>query len=98
MDNISRSRKEGRKFVNPIPTRTSTGSMREIFKEYFTGKQERVPKTPLGPFVTDAGIYKTAPQSGLRITWMGHSSLLIEIDGKRLLTDPVWGPRASFSK
>jgi len=98
MDNITRSRKEGRKFVNPVPTRTSTGSMREIFKEYFTGKQERVPKTPLGPFVTDAGIYKTAPASGLRITWMGHSSLLIEIDGKRLLTDPVWGARASFSK
>ncbi|MEQ9497983.1 MAG: MBL fold metallo-hydrolase [Deltaproteobacteria bacterium] len=34
-------------------------------------------------------------QRGLRITWLGHSTLLIEIDGKTILTDPVWGERAS---
>ena len=28
---------------------------------------------------------------------VGHSTLLIEIDGVRILTDPVWGPRASPS-
>jgi L-ascorbate metabolism protein UlaG (beta-lactamase superfamily) len=33
--------------------------------------------------------------SGLRITWLGHSTLLIEIDGARLLIDPVFGERAS---
>jgi L-ascorbate metabolism protein UlaG (beta-lactamase superfamily) len=33
----------------------------------------------------------------LRVTWLGHSTLLIEIDGVRILTDPVWGPRASPS-
>jgi L-ascorbate metabolism protein UlaG (beta-lactamase superfamily) len=37
------------------------------------------------------------PQSGLRVTWLGHSTMLIEIDGVRILTDPVWGPRASPS-
>ena len=31
------------------------------------------------------------PQSGLRATWLGHSTVLIEIDGLRVLTDPVWG-------
>jgi len=36
--------------------------------------------------------------SGLRATWLGHSTVLIEIDGVRLLTDPVWGPRASPSR
>jgi L-ascorbate metabolism protein UlaG (beta-lactamase superfamily) len=35
--------------------------------------------------------------SGLRATWLGHSTVLIEIDGVRLLTDPVWGTRASPS-
>lgn len=98
MNTIARSRKEGKKFINPVPTRTSTGSFGKIFKAYFTGKQERVPRIPLGPFATDASIYSKAAAGGLRITWMGHSSLLIEIDGKRLLTDPVWGPRASFTK
>ena len=29
------------------------------------------------------------------MTWFGHSSILIEIDGKRVLTDPVWGPSPS---
>lgn len=31
------------------------------------------------------------PQTGLRITWLGHSTTLIEIDGQTILTDPVWG-------
>ncbi len=29
------------------------------------------------------------------MTWLGHSTVLIEIEGVRILTDPVWGPRAS---
>jgi L-ascorbate metabolism protein UlaG (beta-lactamase superfamily) len=35
------------------------------------------------------------PQSGLRATWLGHSTVLLEIDGMRVLTDPVWGQRCS---
>lgn len=34
-------------------------------------------------------------EKGLRATWLGHSTMLIEIDGKRILTDPVWGERVS---
>ncbi len=36
-----------------------------------------------------------APASGLRVTWFGHSATLIEIDGQRVLTDPIWSERAS---
>jgi len=35
------------------------------------------------------------PQTGLRVTWLGHSTILIEIDGRTFLTDPVWGRRTS---
>jgi L-ascorbate metabolism protein UlaG (beta-lactamase superfamily) len=35
------------------------------------------------------------PAGGLRLTWMGHSSVLAEIDGARVLFDPVWGERCS---
>ncbi len=35
------------------------------------------------------------PETGLRATWLGHSTVLLEIDGVRILTDPVWGERAS---
>jgi L-ascorbate metabolism protein UlaG (beta-lactamase superfamily) len=33
----------------------------------------------------------------MRVTWMGHSSMLVEIDGVRVLVDPVWDERASPS-
>jgi L-ascorbate metabolism protein UlaG (beta-lactamase superfamily) len=31
----------------------------------------------------------------MRITWIGHSTVLIELDGLRLLTDPVLRPRVT---
>jgi N-acyl-phosphatidylethanolamine-hydrolysing phospholipase D len=31
----------------------------------------------------------------LTVTWVGHSTLLIQIDGLNVLTDPMWGQRAS---
>lgn len=58
-------------------------------------RAERIPKIPLGPFHTDASVYAHAPASGLRVTWMGHSSMLLELDGHRILIDPVWSTRAS---
>ena len=38
------------------------------------------------------------PETGLRATWLGHSTVLVEVDGLRILTDPVWGNRASPSR
>ncbi|MDT0306579.1 MBL fold metallo-hydrolase [Streptomyces sp. DSM 44917] len=35
------------------------------------------------------------PGSGLRLTWLGHAGVLAEIDGHRVLFDPVWGERCS---
>lgn len=35
------------------------------------------------------------PAGELAVTWYGHSSVLLEIDGRRVLTDPMWGERAS---
>ncbi|WP_062213316.1 MBL fold metallo-hydrolase [Streptomyces sp. NBRC 109706] len=35
------------------------------------------------------------PASGLRLTWLGHASVLAEIDGHRVLFDPVFGERCS---
>ena len=40
-------------------------------------------------------MYATNPESGLRVTWMGHSTSLLEMDGVRILIDPVWDERAS---
>jgi L-ascorbate metabolism protein UlaG (beta-lactamase superfamily) len=96
MVKLRRARKEGRRFLNPVPTQV--GEWSTIFKVlplYLSNKEEKVPRRALGPFRTDVRVYGTAPVSGLRVTWMGHSSLLIEMDGVRILVDPVWDERAS---
>lgn len=33
--------------------------------------------------------------SRIQITWVGHSTFLIQVAGKNILTDPTWGKRAS---
>ena len=34
----------------------------------------------------------------LAVTWLGHATALLEIDGYRVLTDPVWSQRCSPSR
>ena len=64
--------------------------------EFLRGGTRRTPHGPLPSFdPRDAWLKK--PDTGLRATWLGHSTVLIKIDGLRVLTDPVWGPRASPS-
>ena len=65
--------------------------------EFLCGGDRRVPRAPL-PSVNPMSTWAKAPGTGLRATWLGHSTVLIEIDGLRVLTDPVWGPRASPSR
>ncbi len=61
------------------------------------GRQIRYPRRPIPVDWRKRLDYDTPPASGLRATWMGHASVLIEIDGLRLLTDPVWSERVSPS-
>ncbi|WP_318240497.1 MBL fold metallo-hydrolase [Luteimonas colneyensis] len=44
---------------------------------------------------TDPAVLETAPATGLRVTWFGHSSTLVQIDGINVLIDPFWSERAS---
>jgi L-ascorbate metabolism protein UlaG (beta-lactamase superfamily) len=90
------ARRVGKRYVNPVPT--EVGGLATIFKvgpRLFTGRAERSPKHQLGPFRTDLQVYNSPPASGLRITWFGHSSSLVEIDGVNVLIDPVWDERAA---
>jgi len=57
----------------------------------------RVPTGPL-PSMNPTASWLKKPRTGLRATWLGHSTVLLEIDGVRVLTDPVWGLRASPSQ
>jgi L-ascorbate metabolism protein UlaG (beta-lactamase superfamily) len=65
--------------------------------DFLCGGERRVPRGPL-PSMNPLETWTRPPGSGLRATWLGHSTVLIEIDGVRVLTDPVWGQRASPSR
>jgi L-ascorbate metabolism protein UlaG (beta-lactamase superfamily) len=96
MSLLQPSRKIGKIYVNPVPTKIGGFSMAlKVLPQYLRNREETEPRQPLGPFHTDARVFATPPASGLRVTWFGHSSLLIEIDGVRVLIDPVWDERAS---
>ncbi len=93
---LKHAEKQGNSFQNPVPTTVGgAGIIFKVLPLYLSNKAETEPKTPLGPFRTDPGVYAEPPASGLRVTWFGHSSFLLEIDGLRVLVDPVWDPRAS---
>ena len=77
---------------------TTVGGLGVVFKvlpQYVNNRAEAEPNLPLGPFRTDVRAFAAAPANGLRVTWFGHSAMLIEIDGMRVLVDPVWEQRAS---
>ena len=85
------------KFRNPEPTRMATGSYREMARRQFFGKEQREPVKPIPVISRSSRDYATPPASGLRATWIGWSSVLLEIDGRVVMTDPVWSERCSPS-
>lgn len=42
-----------------------------------------------------AGAFFRAPAASPRVTWIGHATVLVEMDGVRFLTDPIWSTTAS---
>lgn len=85
--------RDGR-FVNTLPTISSGMSLSATREFFFGGSDYRQPTQPLLVVARTAEDFATMP-SDLRVTWLGHSTLLVELDGTRVLADPVWGTRAS---
>ncbi len=83
------------KFHNSVTTtmKMFSSEMWEAAKEQFFGDQMRYPTSQIPSLsVNPATIGKGADT---RVTWLGHSSLLIEVGGRVVLTDPVFSDRAS---
>ena len=80
----------GDKFQNAEPTSLmAPSSYWGAFMRWLFGKEMRVPSRPL-PLVTDTAARLAVPAaSGLRVTWLGHSSTITELDGARILTNPM---------
>ena len=88
--------RDGR-FVNLEPeTPTGFGSMLNYIVRQFSGDEVRVPPARLPVLAVDkAALAAPPPASGLRAFWIGHASTYVEIDGLRLLLDPVFAERVS---
>src|SRR5687767_8344503 len=84
--------------LHPIlPGLRDTTAPKPTLSDFLCGGERRVPLAPL-PSVNPLETWHKPPDSGLRATWLGHSTVLIETHGRRVLTDPVWGLRASPSR
>ncbi|WP_040337671.1 MBL fold metallo-hydrolase [Candidatus Blastococcus massiliensis] len=82
-------------FHNTLPTpalapaNTRDGLLRQWHEERHVG-------LPGGP-IPLARTELPAEAAELAVTWFGHASALLEVDGRRVLVDPVWGHRVSPS-
>ncbi len=93
-DVVGSPRYEDGVFRNVLPGTTLVpGSGRSLLRALLTrgdrGKPKgEIPLTPVAPLMR---------ASDLAVTWLGHASALIELDGHWILADPVWADRVSPS-
>jgi len=66
-----------------------------FLKAQFFGDEVRVPPSAVPVINMDPTSLATPPAPGLRATWLGHAGVLIEIDGHRVMVDPMFSERAS---
>jgi L-ascorbate metabolism protein UlaG (beta-lactamase superfamily) len=85
---------DGARFFNPgAKDENGRASPATYFNRWIKGDEraswpERVAVTPTGPPARVAG-------ETMRVTWIGHASVLVQTQGLNILTDPVWSERAS---
>jgi L-ascorbate metabolism protein UlaG (beta-lactamase superfamily) len=75
------------RFQNTPPQKTG-GTFWETMRLYRQG-QIREPHFEIPVIAVAPETLRTPASPGLRAIWFGHSSVLVEIDGVRLMTDPV---------
>jgi L-ascorbate metabolism protein UlaG (beta-lactamase superfamily) len=83
---------DGRIFFNPDGT--PPGSFSALLKWQLGGGRSKWPALWPTPFAQAKPARKIAGDD-LRVTMVGHASLLIQVAGLNILTDPVWSERVS---
>lgn len=81
------------KFKNLLPTSMamSAPDMLKTLVEFVGGGEGRTPKHKIHVRHPDARLI-ASPYGNTRVVWFGHSAFLLQIDGKNLLLDPMFGP------
>lgn len=78
------------RFHNRLAAEAGASPTGSMLKDLATKGSKGKPARPV-PLVTPT----FGPAAGLAATWIGHASVLVEIAGTRILTDPVFGERVS---
>jgi L-ascorbate metabolism protein UlaG (beta-lactamase superfamily) len=86
---------DGKKFANQTDTRIDIGlkDIPGLLRAQFIEKESRIPDKPLPIKPFDPGLF-TADDNP-KFIWYGHSVVLLQINGKNLLIDPMLGADAS---
>lgn len=82
------------KFHNTRPWNSKPGLSTML--DFLFSRNERTPKDSLPRQNADLTLFCNRADDQLNVTWLGHSSLMINIDGFRILTDPVFENKVSF--
>lgn len=85
------------KFHNQIPTHVGLtfGQTLSVMREFFFGdKAMKTPENPPPVLKLDPTLLEDRSTEVSRLTWFGHSAVLLEIDGKKILLDPMLGQHA----
>jgi L-ascorbate metabolism protein UlaG (beta-lactamase superfamily) len=86
-------------FHNEVPASIAPPSSGPgILREVIFGREPRRPRRAVPIVAPSLGELATPPADGLRLTWLGHATALVELEGKRVLFDPVWSERVSPSQ
>src|SRR5687767_6184240 len=85
----------GRTFANRLPSPVMQGNGLSTTARFLFERNERRPPGPLPSVPVDPAVLHGPAAGGLRVTWLGHSTSLVEIAGRRVLLDPVWSDRCS---
>lgn len=68
----------------------------KIARKFLFGGVDRTPNVSLPSVPAELSYFNSNGGNQLNATWLGHSSLLINIDGYKILTDPVFEKRVSI--
>ncbi len=91
-----KSWKIGKKYRNYKDFKmTGEGSYWEMTKEYFSSKTIKEPKEKLDFQRVRPGQLFSGNDTSFQITWMGHSTSALELDGLKVLLDPVFSNNTS---
>lgn len=85
------------KFRNEEETNLmSVGGFFTTLWEWTFGDEIRTPEMDLPSVPFNISEFNSKDENQLKLSWMGHSSAVINLDGKLILTDPVFSKGVSF--